>query len=420
MIGVVFMQFGCQDVLDTKPLDKFTGDQVWSNYAMAEGFAYTMYANIIGDMYTPWREECLTKNAQNQVWGGDYVSEKTEQIDRTYNAGWGDYEKIRSCNLAIENVTASKFTDKEKNLLLGEAHFLRAMVNFYLIKRFGSIQIIDKVLTPDDNMFIPRASTKESYDFILQDLTLAADKLPETNNRGRATKGAAYALTLRVALQGGAYLNDNLYYQKVITAGDLLFALPYYALENSYDNLFNKYSTAIASKENILIYDRLEVNTTFQDTPMQYLLCNSDNIGSKLTAEALKNHPLVESFEGWCFFAPTQDLVDDYLVTDADGVEKPWYLTSYSTKGKNVFEKIFDHRDARFYASIVYDSCHYYKNTVFTRADGNISNPSIDGGNAYGTTTGYCMQKACIRTKKYGRAIRLHTVIVFCDWENPI
>lgn len=400
IIGMAFMQFGCQNVLDTKPLDKFTGDQVWSDYPMAEGFVYTMYANVIGGMYTPWREECLTKNAQNQVWGGSYISEKTEQIDRTYNAGWGWYDIIRSCNLAIQNVTASKFSDKEKNLLLGEAHFLRAMVNFYLVKRFGGIQIIEKVLTPEDNMLIPRASTKESYDFILQDLKFASDKLPGTNNRGRATQGAAYALSMRVALQAGAYLNDNSYYQKVINAGDLLFALPYYALENSYDNLFNKYSTAVASKENILVFDRLEVNTTFQDTPMEYLLCNSDNISSKLTAEALKNHPLVESFEGWCNFAPTQDLVDDYLVTDADGMEKPWNQTSYSTNGKNIFEKIFNHRDARFYASIVYDSCHFFKNTVFTRADGNVSNPSIDGGNAYGTTTGYWYAKGMYQDKK--------------------
>ncbi|MGV8092164.1 MAG: RagB/SusD family nutrient uptake outer membrane protein [Mangrovibacterium sp.] len=150
-------------------------------------------------------------------------------------------------------------------------------------KKFGGVQIVRKVLNQDDDFKIGRSSLKETYDFILSDLDSAALLLPETNDRGRATKGAAYAMKMRVALQAGAYLNDNAYYQQVINAGNSLFALGKYSLD-SYSNLFNSYGSAVASAENILIYDRLSTNTTFSGTPMQSLVPNSDNVSSKLTA----------------------------------------------------------------------------------------------------------------------------------------
>jgi starch-binding outer membrane protein, SusD/RagB family len=392
IIGFTLLQTGCNKVMDTKPLDKYTVDQVWGNADMAKGYMNTLYANVVG-MYTDLSQECLTKNVQDQPWGGSYLSEKTEQIDRTYNAGWGQYGNIRSCNLAIANITTSKFVETDKNTMLGEAYFLRAMVNFYLVKRFGGIQLIDKVLTPDDNMFIPRASLKESYDFVLNDLKLAAEKLPINSERGRATKGAAYALAMRVALQGGAYLNDNTYYQQVVSNGDQLFALNKYSLDNNYSNLFNTFNTAIASNEQILVLEKSKTTTTFAGTPMQALVANVDNSLVKLTSVAMTKHPLVESLEGWCNYAPTQDLADDYLVTDADGKEKVWDQTSYVTTGKNVYQKIHTHRDLRFYDTFIYDSCMYFKNLAFTRADGNVSAPSLGGGATYGTTTGYWFRK---------------------------
>lgn len=392
MIVSALLQISCKDVLDTKPLDKYTGDQVWGDASMANGYMNTLYANVVGGLYTNLSEECLTKNAQNQAWGGSYISEKTEQIDRNYNAGWGQYGKIRSCNLAIEKLASSLFVESEKNTMLGEAYFLRAMVNFHLVKRFGGIQLIDKVLTPDDDMFIPRASIKESYDFILNDLKLATEKLPVSNERGRATKGAAYALTMRVALQAGAYLNDNSYYQKVVSNGDVLFALNKYSLD-AYFNLFNTYSSAVASKEQILVFEKSKVNTTFMDTPMQGLVTNVDNSLGKLSSAALAKHPLAESFEGWCNYGPTQNLVDDYLVTDADGKEKVWDKTSYVTTGRNVYQKIHSKRDQRFYATCIYDSCMYFKNLAFTRADGNVTAPSLGGGANNGSTSGYWFRK---------------------------
>lgn len=388
--------------MDTKPLDSYTGDDIWGNYNLAEGYVYNCYANDLGYIYS-WSYDAITKSVKSHPWGGSYVAEKTEQIDRYTDEGWNQFGNIRAVNLVLQNVPGSSFSDIQKNTLLGEAHFLRAAIYTSLAFRFGGVQLVKDVLDQNSNFNIPRSTIKETYDFILSDLDSAADLLPTTNDRGRASKGAAYALTMRVALQAGAYLNDNSYYTAVKNAGDKLFALGLYSLDD-YSNLFNNYSTAVVSPENILIFENRSTNTVFMNTPMQWLCPNSDMVSSKLTQAAMQKFPLAESFEGWMNYAPTQDLVDDYLVTDADGKEKEWDKTSYITTGANVYEKMYNHRDKRFYSSIVYDSSKFYNNWAFLRADGNVSSniQPLNGGNINGgaSETGYLFRKYMYESKK--------------------
>lgn len=393
--------FSCNKVLDTKPLDAFTSEAVWGSYDLAEGYIYTCYANSLGSIFS-WNYDCITKSILNLDWGSSGRSEKTEQIDRNSDMGWSDFGNIRRVNVAIANLKTANFTPDQKNKLLGEAYFLRSAIYYKLTQRFGGVQIVKEPLTPSSDFNIPRSTTKQAYDFVLADLDEAANLLPADNQRGRATKGAAYALSMRVALQAGAYLNDNAYYQKVIAKGNLLFALGYSLDE--YSNLFNGYSTAVSSPENILVHERLKTNTDYSGTPMQSLVTNSDNVASKLTPAALAKYPLVESFEGWCWAVPTQDLVDDYLVTDADGKEKKWDATAYITNGANANAKMYQKRDKRFYASIAYDSTMYFKNRIFTRADGNVSSniAPLYGGctSGAGTKSGYLFSKYVYQDKK--------------------
>ena len=397
LIAIGFLGLSsCNSVMDTKPQDTYTSDAVWENYSLAEGYIYTCYSNIIPGYMISWDHDILTKDMLNQDWGGTYVSEKTEQMDVYSDEGWNNFSNIRSVNLALEKLKASPFTELQLNTLSGEAYFLRSIIYFAEAKKFGGVQIVRRVLSQDDNFNIDRSTLKETYDFILSDLDSAALLLPETNERGRASKGAAYAMTMRVALQAGAYLNDDNYYEKVISAGDKLFELNQYTLDD-YSNLFNSYEAAISSSENILVYERLSTNTAFQDTPIEYLIPNGDNTSSKLTTVAMELYPFEESFEGWCNYTPTQDLVDDYLVTDADGKEKVWDQTSYLSTGKNVNEKMYQNRDERFYASIVYDSTKFFNNMVYTRENGNLSTSisPLNGGNISGggTSTGYTFRK---------------------------
>ncbi|MEX6688806.1 RagB/SusD family nutrient uptake outer membrane protein [Danxiaibacter flavus] len=402
---ITFLSLGyisCNRVMDTKPLNSYTGDDVWSNFSLAQGYVYNCYANCMGYIFS-WDYDAITKSVKTQPWGGGHVGEKTEQIDRYADEGWSQFGNIRSVNLILQNIPKSPLTELQKNTFLGEAYFLRASIYSFLANRFGGVQLVKDVLTVDSDFNIPRSSIKETYDFVLSDLDSAAILLPATNERGRATKGAAYALKMRVALQAGAYLNDNNYYTAVKTAGNALFALNQYSLDD-YEHLFNEYSSAITSPENILIYERRSTNTSFDGTPMQSLVANSDMLASKLTATAMQKFPLQESLEGWMNYVPSQDLVDDYLVTDADGRERKWDATSFIATGKSVYEKMYQRRDKRFYSTIIYDSSKYFKNWAYLRANGNVSSniSPLNGGNINGgaSQTGYLFNKYVYQAKK--------------------
>lgn len=415
IIPFILVFSACNKVMDTKPLNSYTATEIWGNYSLAQGYMFNCYANIVGGFLINWSDDILTKDMVNEPWGGSLVSEKTEQMDKYSDEGWSNFGNIRSVNLAIQNLPSTSFTEIQKSTLLGEAYFLRSIVYFIEAKKFGGIQIVKNVLTPGSNFAIGRSTLKDTYDFILSDLDSAGILLPVTNDRGRATNGAAYAMTMRVALQAGAYLNDNSYYQKVITAGNSLFALGQYNLD-SYSNLFNLYSTAVSSKENILVYDQLSTNTTFSNTPMQSIVPNAAQSG-KLTPIAAALFPLAETLEGWMNFSPTQDLVDDYLVTDIDGIERPWNQTNYIVSGGNANAQMYQHRDQRFYASIVYDSMPYFKDFVYTRQNGNVSNinsPIIGGCTSAGTSTGYIFKSIFIRIRNFGIAILSITVTASC------
>jgi hypothetical protein len=126
-------------------------------------------------------------------------------VNKATNAGpWGE---IRNCNDVIEGISGSTLPDEQKNELLGQVYFFRAWQYYLLVKTYGGVPIIDKVQAADvseaKNLAVPRSTTKESIDFICNDLETAANLLPSRwggNDFGRITKGAALALAGRARL----------------------------------------------------------------------------------------------------------------------------------------------------------------------------------------------------------------------------
>ena len=132
------------------------------------------------------------------------------------------YQGIARCNLAIKYITNmeigtdSIFTPTMKNNLLGEAHYLRAYYYFRLVRVFAGVPITTEVIDNSDNWGVPRASTEQVYNLILEDLTKANYMLPvrsamKAEDLGRATKGAAQAMLLKVNLyMASPYWNKQL------------------------------------------------------------------------------------------------------------------------------------------------------------------------------------------------------------------
>ncbi|RWY52492.1 RagB/SusD family nutrient uptake outer membrane protein [Mucilaginibacter gilvus] len=129
---------------------------------------------------------------------------------------WSDcYKLIRDANYFIENMPkyASTYTPAQVNSWLGEARFIRALTYFALVKRYGGVPIVDKVLEYPtaniDDLNMARASEEAVYDFVAADLDFAYANLSESNQAGRANRYAAAAFKSRAMLYAGAIAKYN-------------------------------------------------------------------------------------------------------------------------------------------------------------------------------------------------------------------
>ena len=119
------------------------------------------------------------------------------------------WKKMRECTDVIVKVGESEgLTDNQRNWAQGQARFFRATRYFRLFKRFGGTPVIPDLqsttLSDSLDLRVARQSTKTTFDFIISDLTTAAEQLParweeEVNDWGRITSGAALALAGYVA-----------------------------------------------------------------------------------------------------------------------------------------------------------------------------------------------------------------------------
>lgn len=373
-LSLSLISISCVDDLNTQSYESIEEKEVWNNAENAQMFVNGMY-HILKDRLSPNDDpnQCDGNSVTN---GSSFVQELMTADD---DFGWDLFEDLRACNQVITNVESSETIDEDsKNELIGQARFLRAALYYTNARKFGRLILIDRVLTPNDELELPRTETiKETYDAILQDLDIAAELLPSTNLQGRVTSGAAYALKAEVCLQGAAYLddiNEKLdYYEQSRIASEKLFSLGKYSL-GDYGGMFNSFSESQSSPEIILATWYLESKNTFNDTFMMALVPNQGGTG-KLPDEIKEKWPM-ESFEGWMGVTPSQELVDAYEVIDEDGIAKDWNQTSYYKNYKQgvdfVSNVLYKNRDARFYETVVYDSCKYFNSILTFRKGGNM------------------------------------------------
>jgi hypothetical protein len=112
------------------------------------------------------------------------------------------YNQIYSANAIFEGVSEStSLAPIDKNQLMGEALFVRALIHFYLVNVFGDIPYI-VTTSYQQNSIVHRMPENEIYNSIKIDLQQASDLLPEFigEERVRPGKWAAQALLARVCL----------------------------------------------------------------------------------------------------------------------------------------------------------------------------------------------------------------------------
>lgn len=133
---------------------------------------------------------------------------------------WSDhYDAINRANLVIDNVpTVDDLSASEKDDLIGQAKFIRALLYFDLVRWFarpynpggnndhpGVILATDGVRTTAPDFNKPRAPVADIYAQIRSDLTDAINRLEVKAARKRAGQASANALLAKVSLYQGRW-----------------------------------------------------------------------------------------------------------------------------------------------------------------------------------------------------------------------
>lgn len=426
--GALTLQ-SCEHFLDTKPMESYSEELVWNSKSTADAFVVQTYSGIMGWYHDIRTEEQWTLNS---VMRQSCPAEAKDLKDRNWDFGFGQFKTVRRCNLIIEKAQASTgISDADKKALAAEGKMLRAMTYYYQAKHTGRFIWVDRVLTEEDEFNLPLTeSIDKSYDLILKDLDDAIAGLPETSAQGRLNANAARALKSEVCLTAAAYSTDDTrkrtLFEQAVAAVD---AIQGYTLDSNYGGMFNQ-EGAKSSPEIILAQYYSKDNTSGSGTLMQEMLPNQSNDRLKqFGGRPYFNQDLV--FECWLEHSPSQNLIDDYLVTDLSTNQAvKWnessqfvantaplsnadvtdlavnakeldanslaYKTNSNSANIQINDFIYQNRDQRFYHSIQYDSCMFYNELITTHQGGNLYRTAVDGktpGQGYVPVTNYIWKK---------------------------
>jgi hypothetical protein len=212
------------DKLDVPPPNIVQDKDIFTNEAGITAYMARMYSRLpIEDFkYSPTISFNAFVVGSFSGITGEALSRDMGNTTETFNY-WSDaYAVIREANYFMETLPtyASSFGTAQVNIWMGEARFIRAVTYFALVKRYGGVPLVDKVLTKPgqtiadltatiEELKIPRAAEEKIYDLIGSDLDYCYTNLPESNKAGRVNRYGAAAFKSRAMLFAGTIAKYN-------------------------------------------------------------------------------------------------------------------------------------------------------------------------------------------------------------------
>ncbi len=156
--------------------------------------------------------------------GGLYATFTTHNVTSSNtivaNIWDGLYNTIYKSNLVLNYIDDVSMTDSLYACLTAEAKFLRGLSHFYLVRLFGEIPVVDKLVeTTEEAENATRQPIEDAYELIVSDFEEVADcEYLETfiesssDDFGRVTRTAGAAMLGKVYLTMATEFSDNSYY----------------------------------------------------------------------------------------------------------------------------------------------------------------------------------------------------------------
>lgn len=400
----------CSEFLNYDETSSYSEDEVFTIYSRATQMATNVYSYLDSDFggVDNAMRACGTDEAE-YVW-------PSSNVHTFYNGTWSaintvddvwatNYKGIRAANLFLEKGVGQTFEENKYqsgydkamlkyNNLQYEVRFLRAYFYFELLKRYGGVPLITKVLTEQEANSVSRESYETISEFIVSECNEVAKYLPKAydasydSETGRVTRATAYALKSRVLLYAASKLhNPTFENEKWVDAAKAAKVL---------------IDSAVLYKINQLIaYDKIPNNIALPELIFARREANSGNF-EKL------NYPI--GFEGGnSGTVPTQNLVDAYEMKKSgaafDGGAFNWNDPTMTANP-------YLNRDPRLAFTVVLNNTLWVYDERVEAFTGGISGLPKAGA----TTTGYYLKKYLdknVSFKPSGTASSRHVWVIF-------
>lgn len=255
----LFTFSGCEDILDVEPTTAIEQEGAVIDFTTLNRAALGAYSALQDTDYYGLRYLMYQGlYADNITFSGTFTTDR-EVASRRINASnlqiastWASiYTVINRANIVIRDAerlfTEDEITEEQRDQIIGEMKFLRALAHFDLVKVFGGVPVVtEPTTTIGEIQNMPRATEAQVYDAVIADLMDAEALLDEIRLNGsdfnqRASSLAATALLARVYLQQGNNAQAAAAATKVIESEEYVLLEDYEALfdtESSMESIF--------------------------------------------------------------------------------------------------------------------------------------------------------------------------------------
>ncbi len=372
-LGLVLLSgISCNEsVLDVKPTSFVSDATLWSDLNLVNQFVN----NIYGSLQSGFNRQDFGYGSGNS-WsrgmsilaaGSDDADGKLDAKVQLFNTAditpsftpYGEdlwvmnYATIRKANVLLSRIDEVPGDEALKERYKAEALFLRAFSYADLIKTFGGVPLITSVQEITDDLEQPRNTYEECVAQILKDCDAAAAVLPAKftgKDVGRATSSAALALKARTLLYFASPLNNP--GNDVSRWADAANVAKELIDQNEFSLYPNYYRLFLDNNNSEVIFSRQFVKPDIVH-PASYMLGMSVGLSDGT----------------WAGFAPTQNLVDSYEMTNGKPITDP--ASGYDPQNP------YADRDARMDQTIIRNGSEWKGITVYT----------YDGANATSQTS---------------------------------
>ncbi|MEN8115627.1 MAG: RagB/SusD family nutrient uptake outer membrane protein [Bacteroidota bacterium] len=215
IITIAIFLAGCNDMLDIQPTNIISEDAVKNDPALVDAFLNKIYNDTRFQSKGTGNASVSATGGEQNVFAGWQSPFKAAMKIIDENGAHNDleywpYGNIRAANEIIQVLGEATFDAELVKQKTAEARWLRAYMYFELVKRYGGIPLITEpqsIDQPVEELYVPRNSEQDIYDFIATEMDELVNILPESygsEDYGRPSKWAAYALKSRATLYAGS------------------------------------------------------------------------------------------------------------------------------------------------------------------------------------------------------------------------